>query len=113
MSESAPTLTIREAIAIALYKIRYTNRYDMYRNFNKLSTWLDTYKWIPTSEQTLIEGALHIPPYDKEDLLNQYQFCNLLSNYFTEQEQINICRHIKCYPHRFKRPQPQRPRYHF
>ena len=86
-------LTLRESIAVLTYKQSVP-----FSNFRTLSEWLGCYQYILPDHRILIESALTLQVQNSaSSIFNQYLFCIILENHYTESEQTNICRYIKCH----------------
>lgn len=86
-------LTLYESLAVL------THKHSLSQTQHKiLSEWLGVYKYILPSERTLIEGALCLPIQKTSSaVFKQYLFIVILETNYSESEQINICRYIKCH----------------
>ena len=86
-------LTLRESIAVLTYK-----QSIQFPTFRTLSEWLGCYQYILPDHRILIESALTLQVQNSSSsIFNQYLFCIILENHYTESEQTNICRYIKCH----------------
>ena len=84
--ESLAVLTFKQSLPQSQHKL--------------LSEWLGCYKYILPADRILIEGALELPIQKTSSaVFKQYLFTVILETNYTEAEQINICRYIKCHSH--------------
>jgi hypothetical protein len=88
-------LTLYESLAYICYRDSLS-----FPQFKTLCEWLGVYKYILPDNRVLIEGAFHLPIQKTSSAIyKQYLFLIILENNYSESEQINICRYIKCHSH--------------
>ena len=88
-------LTLYESLAIVCYRDSLSHP-----QFKVLAEWLGVYKYILPDNRLLIEGALSLPIQNTSSaIFKQYLFTIILETNYSESEQTNICRYIKCHSH--------------
>ena len=86
-------LTLYESLGVITWRDSLS-----FSQFKPLCEWLGVYKYILPAERILIEGALCLPIQKTSlSIFKQYLFTVILESNYTEAEQINICRYIKCH----------------
>lgn len=88
-------LSLYESLGVLAYRDSLS-----FPQFKTLSEWLGVYKYVLPDDRILIEGAFCLPIQKTSTaIFKQYLFLIILENCYTESEQTNICRYIKCHSH--------------